>query len=121
MSLWTTDANLDRAQQILACPNRCGGIATSQDGRCGIGVLVAAGASTVPCFSKAINVVPAGSSIQVVQSIGDFQNPRCYAETSPGQLLVNGSSPDPSAMTVAKCVALASSDAWRYAAVGETG
>ncbi|KAH7310837.1 peptidase S8/S53 domain-containing protein [Stachybotrys elegans] len=108
------------AERILTCPNRCGSVATTDNGNCGLGVLIASGASSMGCFSKAIDVVPEGRAIEVVGSVGDFGNPRCYTEALPAKLLVNGSSTDGD-MTVAKCVALAEADAWRYAAVGYGG
>ncbi|RDW72896.1 WSC-domain-containing protein [Coleophoma cylindrospora] len=106
-------------QKVLSCPNRCGGVASPNNGNCGFGVLIASNSATTDCFSKAVNVVPKGSSPQIVPSVSFFGNPVCLMDSAGARVLTGGTNQDQSStgMTVEKCIRQAAADGWRYAGV----
>ncbi|KAH7323511.1 hypothetical protein BKA65DRAFT_540182 [Rhexocercosporidium sp. MPI-PUGE-AT-0058] len=99
-------------QSILSCPNQCGSISVSTN--CGFGVLTANDAAAASCFSKAINVLPAGRDPSETPVVGTFLSIGCWIDGVNARALTGGSS-TAADMTVEKCTALAKG--FKYAGV----
>ncbi|KAK6537410.1 hypothetical protein TWF694_011597 [Orbilia ellipsospora] len=54
---------------ILACENLCGGVASPSNTKCGFGVLIVNNGANMPCFSKAVNVAPKGTTTTTTTSL----------------------------------------------------
>ncbi|KAK6519705.1 hypothetical protein TWF506_000005 [Arthrobotrys conoides] len=109
-------------RKILSCPNRCGGVALSSNSNCGFGVLIANNAVNIDCFSKAIDVVPhgttttattssrtttAGQAVPTINpSTNGFNYYGCYSDDVNARVLSN-QHVDTNGMTIAACMARA--------------
>ncbi|KAK6340345.1 hypothetical protein TWF730_002107 [Orbilia blumenaviensis] len=109
-------------RKILSCPHRCGGVALPSDGNCGFGVLIANNAANIDCFSKAIDVVPHGTTTTTTTSsrtttatgpatptinpsTNGFNYYGCYSDDVDARVLSNQWVD--SGMTIAACMARA--------------
>ncbi|KAH6690268.1 hypothetical protein BKA61DRAFT_715740 [Leptodontidium sp. MPI-SDFR-AT-0119] len=95
---------LSSLQSILSCPNQCGSISVSTN--CGFGVLTANYAAAASCFSKAINVQPAGRDPSETPVVGTFVSMGCWTDGVNARALT-GRSSTAADMTAEKCIALA--------------
>ena len=77
-------------------------------------MLVAEGADAMPCFSRAINAVPAGVAPATKPGAGTFTYLGCYSDSAQARSLAAGSRTAAN-MTVEECVRLA--QGFQYAGV----
>ncbi|KAH7362816.1 peptidase S8/S53 domain-containing protein [Plectosphaerella cucumerina] len=101
-------------ETIRSCPNQCGSIAIGGGDNCGFGVLIANDATSMPCFIKAVDVMPSGTSPTVKPTSGPFISIGCYTDRWDARTLTAGSANEPG-MTVDRCMQLA--QGYRYAGV----
>ncbi|KAK6540675.1 hypothetical protein TWF694_008068 [Orbilia ellipsospora] len=110
-------------RKILSCTNKCGGVASSSNSGCGFGVFIANDAANLPCFSKAIDVTPTGTTKlpetgpatpTINPSDSDpWEFDSCQSDDASARALPNSQSSDD--MTVDQCLELA--DSYKYAAL----
>ncbi|KAK6337153.1 hypothetical protein TWF718_009937 [Orbilia javanica] len=109
-------------RKILSCANRCGGVASPTNSNCGFGILVSNRATTIDCFSKAIDQAPQGTTSTtssrtttttsgpatptINPGTGGFTYYGCFSDDVNTRVLSNQYN-DANGMTIAACMARA--------------
>ncbi|KAK6513153.1 hypothetical protein TWF506_009318 [Arthrobotrys conoides] len=109
-------------RKILSCANRCGGVASSTNSNCGFGILISNRATSIDCFSKAIDQAPQGTTSTTTSrttttttgvaiptinaGTNGFTYYGCYSDDVNSRVLSN-QYVDANGMTIAACMARA--------------